>query len=173
MTVHLHSLSQGSLPSLWPSFMLAPSWRLFLFSWQVFALAILLWWVSVNLGIGMGYHRLLTHRGYKTPKWMEYALTICATLALEGGPIFWVATHRVHHQNADKEGDPHSRVMAASGRTWAGLLPGRCCRTMRPSFFPMSPIFAKTNSMSGSVNGTGFQSRSWEECCLRWVDFRI
>jgi fatty-acid desaturase len=46
--------------------------------------------------------------GYKTPKWVEYCLTICATLALEGGPLFWVATHRVHHQNTDKEGDPHS-----------------------------------------------------------------
>jgi fatty-acid desaturase len=68
----------------------------------------LLWWVAGGFGIGMGYHRLLTHRGYKTPKWMEYLLTICATLTLEGGPIFWVAIHRQHHQNTDKEGDPHS-----------------------------------------------------------------
>ena len=36
------------------------------------------------------------------------SLTMCGTLALEGGPIAWVATHRMHHQNADKEGDPHS-----------------------------------------------------------------
>jgi fatty-acid desaturase len=81
---------------------------LFFFSWKALALAVVLWWVSGSLGIGMGYHRLLTHRGYKTPKWMEYFLTICGTLALEGGPFFWVATHRVHHQNTDKEGDPHS-----------------------------------------------------------------
>jgi fatty-acid desaturase len=50
----------------------------------------------------MSYHRLLTHRGYKTPKWVEYFLTVCATLALEGGPIFWVATHRIHHQYSDQ-----------------------------------------------------------------------
>ena len=56
----------------------------------------------------MGYHRLLTHRGYRTPKWVEYVLTVCGTLALEGGPIFFVAIHRMHHQNTDKEGDPHS-----------------------------------------------------------------
>jgi fatty-acid desaturase len=56
------------------------------------------WFVSGSLGIGMGYHRLLTHRGYKTPKWVEYAMTICGTLALQGGPIFWVAAHRIHHQ---------------------------------------------------------------------------
>src|SRR6266545_4018223 len=76
----------------------------FLFSWKALGLALLLWWVAESLGIGMGYHRLLTHRGYKTPKWMEYFLTVCGTLALQGGPIGWVATHRVHHQNSDKDG---------------------------------------------------------------------
>src|SRR6201994_4466755 len=81
---------------------------LFFFTWKALIVAIVLWWIAGSLGIGMGYHRLLTHRGYKTPKWMEYFLTICGTLALEGGPIAWVATHRVHHQNTDKEGDPHS-----------------------------------------------------------------
>ena len=70
--------------------------------------AFLLYIVGGSLGIGMAYHRLLTHRGYKTTKWMEYFLTWCGTLALEGGPIFWVATHRVHHQKSDKEGDPHT-----------------------------------------------------------------
>src|SRR3954463_4014727 len=81
---------------------------LFFFTWKALFLAMFLWWVSGSLGIGMSYHRLLTHRGYKCPKWVEYFLTICATLALQGGPIAWVATHRVHHQNSDKEGDPHS-----------------------------------------------------------------
>ena len=145
---------------------------LFLFSWQAFALAVLLWWISVGLGIGMGYHRLLTHRSY-TPKWMEYALTICATLALEGGPVFWVATHRVHHQNADKEGDPHS---PRDGGFWAHMgwiITGRCCRIMRLSFFPMSLTFARTNSTSGSASGTGFLSPPLESCCSPWADFRI
>lgn len=91
---------------------------LFFFSWKALLLAGLLWWVAGSLGIGMGYHRLLTHRGYKTPKWMEYFLTLCATLALEGGPIFWVATHRQHHQNTDKEGDPHS---PRDGSFWAHM----------------------------------------------------
>jgi sn-1 stearoyl-lipid 9-desaturase len=45
---------------------------LFVFSWKPFLIAMLLWWVAGGLGIGVGYHRLLTHRGYKTPKWMEY-----------------------------------------------------------------------------------------------------
>jgi stearoyl-CoA desaturase (delta-9 desaturase) len=80
--------------------------------------AIVLWYVAGSLGIGMAYHRLLTHRGYKTPKWVEYFLTLCGTLALEGGPIFWVATHRLHHQYSDKEGDPHS---PREGTYWAHM----------------------------------------------------
>src|SRR5581483_11185916 len=91
---------------------------LFFFSWKALAVAAFLWWVSGSLGIGMSYHRLLTHRGYKTPKWVEYFLTTCATLALEGGPIFWVATHRIHHQFSDHEGDPHSPV---DGKWWAHM----------------------------------------------------
>ena len=89
---------------------------LFFFTWKAFFVAILLYWVSGSLGIGMGYHRLLTHRGYKTPKWLEYFLTVCAVLALEGGPIFWVATHRIHHKYSDKDGDPHS---PRDGKWWA------------------------------------------------------
>jgi stearoyl-CoA desaturase (delta-9 desaturase) len=78
--------------------------------------ALVLYVVSGMLGIGMGYHRLLTHRGYKTYRWVEYFLTWCGTLALEGGPIFWVATHRIHHQHSDEEGDPHT---PREGTWWA------------------------------------------------------
>lgn len=81
---------------------------LFLFSWQSLLVAILLYWVSGSLGIGVGYHRLLTHRGLKVPKPLEYFLAICGTLALQGGPIFWVGLHRIHHAKADRPGDPHS-----------------------------------------------------------------
>lgn len=91
---------------------------LFMFSWSALFLALALWWIAGSWGIGMGYHRLLTHRGYKAPKWLEYFLTVCATLALEGGPIFWVATHRVHHQLTDKPGDPHS---PRDGRWWSHM----------------------------------------------------
>src|SRR5438034_7982655 len=88
------------------------------FSWKAVLIAAFLWWISGSLGIGMGYHRLLTHRGYRTPKWVEYVLTTCATLTLEGGPIFWVATHRIHHQKSDQPGDPHS---PRDGGWWAHM----------------------------------------------------
>jgi stearoyl-CoA desaturase (delta-9 desaturase) len=89
---------------------------LFFFTWKAFFVAIFLYWVAGGLGLGMCYHRLLTHRSFTTPKWFEYFLTVCAVTAVEGGPLLWVATHRIHHQFADKEGDPHS---PRDGKWWA------------------------------------------------------
>ena len=92
---------------------------LFFFSWPAFFSAVFLYWASLSLGIGMGYHRLLTHRSYQVPKWLEHTLAVCGTLALEGGPIFWVATHRVHHQFSDKQGDPHT---PRDGKWWSHMV---------------------------------------------------
>jgi fatty-acid desaturase len=89
---------------------------LFFYTWQRLAVTAALYVLAINVGIGMCYHRLLTHRGYQTPKWIEYLMSICATLSLEGGPIFWVSVHRVHHQNSDHEGDPHT---PREGGWWA------------------------------------------------------
>ena len=91
---------------------------LFFFTWSAVAISAVLWVVAQNIGIGMSYHRQLTHRGYVTPKWLEYAMAFCATLALEGGPLFWVAVHRLHHQVTDKPGDPHS---PRDGAWWSHL----------------------------------------------------
>jgi fatty-acid desaturase len=116
---------------------------IFFFTWKALILAIVMWWVGGSLGIGMGYHRLLTHRGYKTPKWMEYFLTTCGTLALEGGPIAWVATHRIHHQNTDIEGDPHS---PRDGGIWAHMgwiITGRAMHRDRSELLPYVPDLRK------------------------------
>ncbi|MGC2001359.1 MAG: fatty acid desaturase [Candidatus Acidiferrales bacterium] len=89
---------------------------LFFFSWSGLFVAIFLFWVTGGLGLGICFHRLLTHRSFATPKWFEYFLTFCGVAALEGGPLLWVATHRKHHQFADKEGDPHS---PRDGKWWS------------------------------------------------------
>jgi stearoyl-CoA desaturase (delta-9 desaturase) len=91
---------------------------LWYFSWTNLLAAVALHWLAVGFGISLGYHRLHTHRGYKTSKAFEYFLAICGTLTLEGGPIFWVATHRVHHQHSDKDGDPHT---PRDGGFWAHM----------------------------------------------------
>ena len=115
----------------------------FFFTWKALLLSIVMWWVAGSLGIGMGYHRLLTHRGYKTPKILEYFMTLCGTLAFEGGPIAWVATHRIHHQNTDKDGDPHS---PRDGGFWAHMgwiITGRAMHRDRSELLPYVPDLRK------------------------------
>ncbi len=89
---------------------------LFMFSWKVLAVTIFLYWMTIGLGISLGYHRLHTHRSFKIPLYLEYFFALCGALTLEGGPIFWVATHRIHHQKSDQPGDPHS---PRDGAWWA------------------------------------------------------
>ncbi|HEY4363508.1 MAG TPA: fatty acid desaturase [Bryobacteraceae bacterium] len=91
---------------------------LFLFSWKALAVTVGLYWMTICFGISMGYHRLHTHRSYRVPLWMEYFFAVCGALTLEGGPIFWVATHRLHHQKSDQPGDPHS---PHDGKWWSHM----------------------------------------------------
>jgi fatty-acid desaturase len=91
---------------------------LFYFSWPALIACVVLYWVSGSLGIGMGYHRLITHRSYKAPKLIEYFLVTCGTTALQGGPIQWVVTHRIHHAHTDQAGDPHT---PRDGGWWAHI----------------------------------------------------
>jgi stearoyl-CoA desaturase (delta-9 desaturase) len=91
---------------------------LFNFTWQALGVAIVVFWISGSLGMGAGYHRLLCHRGFKTPKYVEYFLTLCGALALHGGPIGWVTDHRIHHTHTERDGDPHS---PRQGFWWAHM----------------------------------------------------
>jgi stearoyl-CoA desaturase (delta-9 desaturase) len=65
-------------------------------------------YVVTTLGIGVGYHRLLTHRGFVCGRWLRRLLAWMGCAALQGGPAWWVSIHRRHHRAADREGDPHS-----------------------------------------------------------------
>lgn len=82
----------------------------YFFSWSGLALAGIGLYVFGCLGINIGYHRLLTHRSFKTPPWFERFLCLLALCNLEGSPLKWVGTHRIHHKHADAPGDPHSPV---------------------------------------------------------------
>ncbi|HYJ92383.1 MAG TPA: fatty acid desaturase [Pyrinomonadaceae bacterium] len=91
---------------------------LFFFSWQNLAACLIVKWIAGSWGIGLGYHRLLTHRGFKAPKWLERFLAACGTLALQSGPIAWVTTHRIHHAFTETDRDPHS---PRNGSYWAHI----------------------------------------------------
>ena len=78
-----------------------------LFSWQAVGVAVLLHWITGGLGITLGWHRLLSHRSFQVPKWLEYFFALCGTLALQGGIIWWVGLHRHHHLHSDQDVDHH------------------------------------------------------------------
>jgi fatty-acid desaturase len=121
MSEHVIHLPNGNRMN-WPTslvlvlFHIGAIAALFMFSWRSLLISMALYWMTVGWGISLGYHRLHTHRSYKVPVWMEYFFAVCGSLTLEGGPIFWVATHRIHHQKSDQPGDPHS---PHDGAWWA------------------------------------------------------
>ncbi|MBE7383849.1 MAG: fatty acid desaturase [Leptolyngbya sp. SIO1E4] len=90
------------------------------FSWEALGIAVLMHWLCGSIGICLGYHRLLTHRSLRLPKWLEYVVVTIGVLALQGGPLFWVGTHRMHHAfTEDNERDPYS---ANRGFWWSHML---------------------------------------------------
>ena len=101
-----------------PTFHLLAFVALFTFSWQnLLAFGITIW-IAASWGVGIGYHRLFTHRGFKAPKWLQYFLAVCGTLALQSGPISWVTTHRIHHAFTEQDNDPHS---PRNGTYWSHI----------------------------------------------------
>ncbi len=77
------------------------------FNWLYLAIMAVMYMIS-GFGITIGYHRLFTHRSFKTPKPVAAALAIFGSMAMEGPLFRWVADHRRHHQHSDQHDDPHS-----------------------------------------------------------------
>ena len=88
------------------------------FNWKAVGVAFFLYWVTGGLGITLGFHRLVTHRSFQTPKWLEYFLALCGTLACQGGPFEWIGMHRIHHLHSDQDLDPHD---SNKGFWWSHL----------------------------------------------------
>ena len=93
-----------------------PILALGLVGWQVWS-SLLGWsdlivfaimYIATGLGITVGFHRLFTHRSFKTGKAVRAILAALGSAAIEGPVISWVADHRKHHAYSDQPGDPHS-----------------------------------------------------------------
>jgi stearoyl-CoA desaturase (delta-9 desaturase) len=115
-------------------------WNLFGVSVPFLGLAaaiVLLWghgcdWLSLTLmlvmytitgtGVTIGFHRLFTHRAFKTSRFVQVVLIIMGSMSVEGTLLTWVAQHRRHHQSPDQEGDPHSPHLHGEGLR--GILSG-------------------------------------------------
>ncbi|CAB4277968.1 unnamed protein product [Prunus armeniaca] len=96
----------------------------FHFNWPAFWVAVTLYVVTA-LGLTLCYHRSLTHRGLRLPKWLEYLFAYCGVLSLQGSPIEWVSTHRYHHQFTDTKKDPHSPIQSLWFSHMGWMLDGR------------------------------------------------
>ena len=64
-----------------------------------------------TLGINLCYHRLLAHRSFVCPKWLEHGFALLGVCCLQDTPARWVAIHRRHHQYSDEQNDPHSPLV--------------------------------------------------------------
>jgi stearoyl-CoA desaturase (delta-9 desaturase) len=83
----------------------------YFFSWTGLLLVPLGNYVFCSLGIGAGYHRLLTHRSFRCPRWLEHTFALLGVCSLQDSPARWVMIHRMHHQNSDRQPDPHSPLV--------------------------------------------------------------
>ena len=89
------------------------------FSWYLLIIALFLYWLFSGIGVGLCFHRLLSHRSFQLPKWLEYLLATVGTLSQQGSPIFWVGNHRMHHAYCDTDRDPYN---ARRGFWWSHVL---------------------------------------------------
>ncbi len=80
-------------------------------------------YVLTGVGVTVGYHRLFTHRSFKTTRVLRALFAVLGSMAVEGSVIEWVATHRKHHSFSDQPGDPHS-PHADQQPGWRGALRG-------------------------------------------------
>ena len=70
------------------------------------------------IGVTLGYHRMMSHKAFKAPKWLERILMTIATLSVQGGPIEWVGLHRHHHLHSDQPVDHHN---SRKGLWWSHM----------------------------------------------------
>ena len=86
------------------------------FSWAGVVSFFVCYYLFGTLGITVCLHRLLTHRSFACPLWLERTLSVLAAGTVQDSPAYWVAVHRRHHNFSDRERDPHSPEL---GLFWA------------------------------------------------------
>lgn len=86
----------------------AVGYALYTQQYYLLGIAFISWLIIGPVSSVITLHRLLTHRSFKTYKWLETLLSYISVISTIGPTISWVAVHRQHHATADKDGDPHS-----------------------------------------------------------------
>ena len=141
------------------------------FSWTGVAVCLALHWLTCSIGICLGYHRYLAHKSMKLKAPAEFVAMACGCLSGEGSPLTWAATHRLHHQKSDQDGDPHSPIVANGW--WSHILwlfPKRTTESSRILFRryvpelvdrPMLQFFEKTFALWLWGSGVVLLAAGW------------
>lgn len=87
-------------------------------SWQAIVTFLVLYWVTACLGVTIGYHRLLSHRSFRVPHWLERFFATCGAISCQQGPLDWVGLHRHHHKFSDTDVDHHTSL---KGLWWSHM----------------------------------------------------
>ena len=105
----LNQAITGLITALPPLLLVLVGWQLWdrELHWRDIAIFVVMY-IPIGLGVTIGFHRLFTHRSFKTSPWMRGLFGVLGTMAIEGPVISWVADHRKHHAYSDRPGDPHS-----------------------------------------------------------------
>ena len=90
------------------------------FSWTGVVLAALGQYVFGAVGMNVGYHRLLTHRSFVSPPWLEFSLATLGTCCLEESPTIWATWHRLHHMAGTRSATRTAHWRASCGGTSVG-----------------------------------------------------
>ncbi len=109
------------LPVVSLAFVIWQLWDSFLGWNDIFVFLVM--YALTGIGVTVGFHRLFTHRAFRTTPAVRGLLAIFGSAAIEGPVISWVADHRKHHAFSDQEGDPHSPHVG-HGSGWAGAVRG-------------------------------------------------
>jgi stearoyl-CoA desaturase (Delta-9 desaturase) len=114
----------GMITVVPPALLVLAGWQMWNHElrWRDVAIFLIMY-IPIGLGVTVGFHRLLTHRAFKTSPLLRGVLAVLGTMAIEGPVISWVADHRKHHAYSDRLGDPHSPHVDHGGG-WRGSLRG-------------------------------------------------
>lgn len=161
VTLFLIGVHVGALFAFMPMF----------FSWTGVAVCLALHWATCSIGICLGYHRYLAHKSMKLRAPAEFVAMACGCLSGEGSPLTWAATHRLHHQKSDQEGDPHSPIIVNG--IWSHILwlfPKRSTESSRILFRryvpelvnrPIMQFFEKTFALWLWGSGLALLAAGW------------
>ncbi len=126
------------------------------FAWVDLVMLVVMY-VGCGLGITVGFHRLFSHKSFKTKKPVRAALAILGSMTIQGPVTQWVTDHRKHHSMSDAPGDPHSPHVGRNGEHHgiAGLY-----------WAHMGWLFRTKGMERGDVWGRDL----WHESMIRWID---